>query len=542
MICFLVIHLLIAPLTYWPFGPGVRAQTKPAASSGTMIFGILAFIACIVGASIGTHYFLELNGKSRFYDFQVEQPRNAADADANAVGKYVIDAMGPINATLSMFNTFMKNNFNVVETDSRNITPALLAVDAVYNSTLSSVFLRFNESMPSLNFVSTGSKWIPEKLFSLFRSSLNGNSPATTPSQTSSVYLLITEVASIAMVAVLTSWIIITLHNITSDKGRLNQVRRAADNFMSVTTAALSLTGTVLLAAIYTFDAVFIFSAGYYAFSYPLIFRIFGLVLVAVSLFYFAWLVDFFKALSEMHTLSLTFACTMALNVLVFHFFDINAVSVEALSWSDNFNPFKWEPSFVLFLFFMRYFVHATSALGSSLCDRIDGGPDSYFNRGVADIHQVQTAMYDSFDVIFRMLPVIIIWRARQPNSGAMRDIVETIDKYYGSYGNIEKVGSYVFTFVKNVWDFLGATVVLARDLLLNNPTRSLTILFLWATTQIAFGSDGEDRYNPIGDIKKYLSNAVTTVQENIPVLSAKKEKPAASPKAAPRAGSAKRK
>jgi hypothetical protein len=103
-------------------------------------------------------------------------------------------------------------------------------------------------------------------------------------------------------------------------------------------------------------------------------------------------------------------------------------------------------------------------------------------------------------------------------------------------------VGSYVFTFVKNVWDFLGATVVLARDLLLNNPTRSLTILFLWATTQIAFGSDGEDRYNPIGDIKKYLSNAVTTVQENIPVLSAKKEKPAASPKAAPRAGSAKRK
>jgi len=217
--------------------------------------------------------------------------------------------------------------------------------------------------------------------------------------------------------------------------------------------------------------------------------------------------------------------------------------------WSDNFNVLLWEPSFVLFLMFLKSFVHASAALGSSLSDRIDGGPDTYFKGGVANLYQVKAAMFDSFDVIVRALPIALLFSgvaAKTAEKSPAVSMVNLIDDYYRSniVATVLAILATVFSWVFAVFVFVISTVKTLRDLLLTDPELTMFVAILYVSTKIAFGSDNEDRYNPLGDITKYFNTAVATVQEAVPVLSAKKDKSAASPKAAaaPRAGSAKRK
>lgn len=75
-------------------------------------------------------------------------------------------------------------------------------------------------------------------------------------------------------------------------------------------------------------------------------------------------------------------------------------------------------------------------------------------------------------------------------------------------------------------------TVTTLRELVLTNPELTMFVAILYVSTKVAFGSDNEDRYNPLGDMTKYFNSAVATVQDVVPVLSAKKDKAAASPKA----------
>jgi len=375
-------------------------------------------------------------------------------------------------------------------------------------------------------------------------------------------YQFLVHAALLAALAVGATWTVMALDWITADKQVLNPVRKFADGALSVITAACSLAGAVVVTAIYTFDAFFLFSCGYLVmFNYPWVFRVAGVAMAAGALGYVYWIGTFSKSLWEMHTFGLTIACAISLNSVLFY---VVCESADAqlrdisgscwklrgdAGWSDNFNVLLWEPSFVLFLMFLKSFVHASAALGSSLSDRIDGGPDTYFKGGVANLYQVKAAMFDSFDVIVRALPIALLFSgvaAKTAEKSPAVSMVNLIDDYYRSniVATVLAILATVFSWVFAVFVFVISTVKTLRDLLLTDPELTMFVAILYVSTKIAFGSDNEDRYNPLGDITKYFNTAVATVQEAVPVLSAKKDKSAASPKAAaaPRAGSAKRK
>jgi len=643
MLLWVIIHLFLQPQAYWPFGPGARAQTKPAPSSGTMIFGICAVLACLVGASIGVRHFLEMN-KNGAEAVLTADKRLEPDAQnwykpmkngtetlygaTSEPGVAIVSQLGLLDSFLEYYAKGMTNiGFTTAKHNPyENIGGVLNFVQAFYFTVLDWVYDKFVDFMPSLSVTSTAVSWIPARFPLLFSATRVQTTVTTTVHEETHPYVaeykFLFEAATISAIAIVTTWFIVVLDKINADKGQLNPLRKLADGFLSVSTAALSLVGAVLLTGVYTFDAISWFSAGYHVlFNYPIVFRVLGLLMTTVSLFYFAWIVNLAKSFWEMHTFGVTVACAMALNALLFNVVcekDVNIAHKASIyshcfitrganyndppgnaQWNDNWNVLNWEPSFVLFLFFLRSFMHATAELGNALCDRIDGGPDSYFKHGVADIHQVKTAVYNSFDVVLRIIPLGIIWHGvKKLSDERVQEAVGTanaaftaceklaldawpLHKLYNG-GNtafdasihathcialkswwspavrmVKLIDDYWFNSFKMnflalvatlalwVWraiEFVVDTVSLARDLLVTNVELTFLVLVLYASTRVAFGADGEGRYNPIGDIKKYLNNAVTTVQENIPVLSAKKEKPAASPKAAPRAGSAKRK
>jgi len=292
-------------------------------------------------------------------------------------------------------------------------------------------------------------------------------------------------------------------------------------------------------------------------FNYPWVFRVAGVAMAAGALGYVYWIGTFSKSLWEMHTFGLTIACAMALNSLLFYVVcepsDVNGSvtgdcwKVRDAGWQDNFNPLNWEPSFVLFLVFLRSFMHATAALGSSLSDRIDGGPETYFKHGVANLYQVKAAMFDSFDVLVRLVPLAMLFSGVKLGTAAASPAVKFVtlcDNFWKTniVVAVLAIVTTVLAWIGAVFWFVLSAITTARELLLTDFELTLLVGILYVSTKIAFGSDNEDRYNPLGDITKYFNTAVATVSEAVPVLSAKKAAP--SPKAAPaaRAGSAKRK
>jgi len=517
-----LLHLYLLPAAFWPFGSGARAQTKPAPSTATMIFGFLALVGTLVGASIGAKHFV---------DYQT------AESDASAHPITLV--LGPLSYIVSQYEAALKAIGFPVETyvPTTGLAETDDFVTKFYALFLKGIHEKFVENVPK-----------PA-----------GVEGALTDGQAE--FQLLKHTALVAALAIVCSWTVMALDHISSDKGVLNPVRKFADGALSVLTAASSLLGSVLLTALYTFDAFFLFSAGHLVmFNYPWVFRLAGVVMAAAALGYVYWIGTFSKSLWEMHTFGLTIACAISLNSVLFY---VVCESADAqlrdisgscwklrgdAGWSDNFNVLLWEPSFVLFLMFLKSFVHASAALGSSLSDRIDGGPDTYFKGGVANLYQVKAAMFDSFDVIVRALPIALLYSgvaATDEKSPAV-SMVNLIDDYYRSniVATVLAILATVFSWVFAAFVFVISTVKTLRDLLLTDPELTMFVAILYVSTKIAFGSDNEDRYNPLGDITKYFNTAVATVQEAVPVLSAKKDKSAASPKAAaaPRAGSAKRK
>jgi len=509
-----LLHFFLVPQAFWPFGAGARAQTKPAPSTGTLIFGFIGLVASFVGASIGARHFV------------------------NGTTSSVVGVLEPLAWLVSKYESLLKAIGFPQEPayDARaGLSETTEFIKSVNGLFLSGIHDKFVQQMPKPAGFS--GEWTAD----------------------SAEFALAKHTALVAALAIFASWAVIVLDKISADKGVLNPVRKFVDGALSVLTAACSLAGAVVLTAIYTFDALFLFSAGHLVlFNYPVLFRIAGVAMAAGAVGYVYWIGTFSKSFWEMHTFGLTLACAMTFNVLAFYVVcDSQGSSISgscynvrnAAGWGDNWNPLNWEPSWVLFLVYLRTFMHATAALGNSLCDRIDGGPDVYFKQGVANVYQVKTAMYDSFDVIFRLVPLALLYQGvaagTSSDSPAVK-MVNLIDEYFRTnivLGLLAIIGT-VFAWVAAAVVFFLTTVTTLRELVLTNPELTMFVAIMYVSTKVAFGSDNEDRYNPLGDMTKYFNSAVATVQDVVPVLSAKKDKAAASPKAggAPRAGSAKRK
>ena len=380
-------------------------------------------------------------------------------------------------------------------------------------------------------------------------------------------FQILGSIAMIAGLTLVTSWLIMLFDAIEADKGMLNWARKGLDHALSLCTAAGSLTGGLLLTAIYTFDALALFSAGHLVlFNYPYLFRIAGIILIAGAAGYAYCIGMFAKSFAEMHTLGLSLASAMFFNSLLFFVMCTASGETSSVlgnchvhgSWKDNWDVTKWEPSFVVFLVFLRYFTFATSTLGLSLSDRIDGGPDFFFKRNVSAIYQVRTSVMDGLDVLFRMAPLFVLtasstgaefilntdalWR------GEVKNDAGDVMKAYGM--GVTKAYDVVYANLSTIFSSLlklaEAFITYGKDLLLADYKMTLLVTLFAAATYCSFGSDSEGRHPIMPAFKEVLSVYVhhAKAHEGGEEKAASAKKAAApSPKATgARSGSAKRK
>ena len=496
--------LFLWPSTSWPFGgPVSRAPTKPTPSIATIFFGVLAAVAALCGASLGASYFVsKLNSAEN----------QVIVALASPFAWLVHNCYEPLFGLLGM-NAPLYN-------DSDGLAVTVGIVKKLYGG----LFLEWIYTFNTQQF-----------------SSSNQNAE----------FAIIGSIALLSGLTLVTSWLIMLFDSIESDKGMLNWVRKALDTGLSFLTAAGSLTGGLLLTAVYTFDVLALFSVGHMVlFNYPWIFKVAGLTVVGISFGYAYWVGLFVKSFAEMNTLGLSLASAMSFNSLLFFALckgepgaTVHGNCPTPAVWHDNFSIFNWEPSFIIFLAFLRFFTHATSALGLSLSDRIDGGSDFFFKKNVSAIYQVRAAVMDGLDVLLRMMPIWML----ACTTGIGSEFVRATDSLWNGEAGVKP---FLNLLIVTAFSLFHATLSVAHKfkeyattLLLDKWPMTLFVVLLLTASYCSFGSDNKDRTPIMPAFKEVMTTYVHHAKSHEGGSGKKAAAPstsAASPKA--RSGSAKRK